>query len=77
MDDFAAHTDRRFDAVDKRFDAVDKRLDRLERRVDSGFDQVNGRIDNLHQTIHRTMLLLGVGMMTTLALGLIGVIVTH
>jgi hypothetical protein len=77
MDDFAKHTDQRFDEVDRRLDGVDKRLDRLERRVENGFERVDGRIDGIHQMIHRTMLQLGVGMITTLALGLIGVIVTH
>jgi tetrahydromethanopterin S-methyltransferase subunit G len=77
MDDFAAHTDRRFDAVDKRLDRLERRVDKGFDQIDGKFDQVNSRIDSLHQTIHRTMLLLGVGMITTLALGLIGVIVTH
>jgi DNA anti-recombination protein RmuC len=84
MDDFAKHTDqrfdavdRRFDAVDQRFDAVDQRIDRLEQRVDNGFERVDRRLDGLHQMIHRTMLQLGIGMIVTLALGLVGVIATH
>ena len=30
LDDFAANTDRRFDAVDRRFDEVDRRLDEVD-----------------------------------------------
>lgn len=77
MDDFAAHTDRRFDAVDRRFDAVDKRLDSLERRMDDGFNRVNSRIDDLHHTIHRTLVQLGAGMIATFAVGFAGIIVTQ
>ena len=61
LDDFAAHTDQRFDAVDKRFDAVDQRFDAvdkrfdavdqrfdvLERRVESGFNRVDTDIREL------------------------------
>lgn len=91
MDDFAAHTDRRFDAVDqrfdavdKRFDAVDKRIDNLERRMEAGFDrvdrrfeQIDGSIKGLHETIHRTMLQLGGGLIVTVAIGFAGIVVTQ
>lgn len=70
MDDFAAHTYRRFDAVDKRFDV-------LERRVEEGFDRVDIRIDEVHHTIHRTMVQLGAGMIVTLVIGFAGIIVTQ
>lgn len=67
LDDFAAHTDKRFDAVDRRFDS-------LERRMDDGFNRLEGRIDELHRLIHRTMLQLGAGLIVTLALGFAGLI---
>jgi hypothetical protein len=70
MDDFAAHTYRRFDAVDRRFDA-------LERRVEEGFNRVDIRIDEVHHTIHRTMVQLGAGMIVTLVIGFAGIIVTQ
>lgn len=80
MDDFAAHTCRRFDAVDKRFDAVDKRFDAvdrrfeaIERRMDDGFNRVNARFDALQ----RTMLQLGGGVIAALVAGFLGVIATQ
>ena len=33
LDDFAAHTDRRFDAVDKRFDRVDQEIRGLREEI--------------------------------------------
>jgi hypothetical protein len=47
LDDFAAHTDRRFDAVDLRFDAVDRRFD----RVDQELREVRAEIGALQRTI--------------------------
>lgn len=76
LDDFAAHTDRRFDAVDKRFDAVDKRFDAvdrrfesLERRMEDGFTEIDARFDALQ----RTLLQLGSGVI----IALIGLIATQ
>ena len=76
LDDFAKHTDRRFDAVDKRFDAVDKRFDAvdkrfesLERRMEGGFREINARFDALQ----RTLLQLGAGVIVAL----IGLIATQ
>jgi hypothetical protein len=77
MDDFAKHTDRRFDAVDQRFEAVDQRLDRLERRVDEGFDRMDRRLDDVYHLVQRTMFQLGVGLIATVGLGLFGAIATH
>ena len=84
MDDFAKHTDQRFDAVDQRFDvvdqrfeAVDKRLDRLERRLDEGFDRMDRRLDAFYHLLQRTMFQLGIGLIATVGLGLFGAIATH
>jgi hypothetical protein len=55
MDDFAAHTYRRFDEVDRRFDRVDAELQR-----------VNDRLDGLHRILMQT----GAGIFVAL-LGLI------
>jgi hypothetical protein len=67
MDDFAKRTDRRFDAIDRRFDG-------LERRMEDGFNRVNDRIDALPQTIRRTLLQLGVGLIATVAIGFAGIV---
>lgn len=66
LDDFAAHTDKRFDAVDRRFDS-------LERRMEDGFKALNGRFDALN----RTLLQIGGGIIATLIAGFFGVIITQ
>jgi hypothetical protein len=74
LDDFAAHTDLRFDAVDKRFDAVDQRFDTLERRMESGFNRVdaelrgiNARFDALQKTMIQTSALVIVALIGLIA----------
>jgi hypothetical protein len=47
LDDFAAHTDRRFDAVDRRFDRVDQEL----REVRTDIGSVRAEIGALQRTI--------------------------
>jgi hypothetical protein len=47
LDDFAKHTDQRFDAVDRRFDAVDRRFD----KVDVELREIRGGIGALNRTI--------------------------
>ena len=79
FDSLEARVDERFDAVDRRFEEVDRRFDDVDRRldgIDRRLDRFENRMDELGYTIHRTMLQLGGGMIVTLALGLIGVIVT-
>ncbi len=86
LDDFAANTDRRFDAVDRRFDAVDKRFDAVDRRfevidrrfeaVDRRFDAVDAELQRLNgrfDDLHRTLLQVGGGVVVAL----IGLIVTQ
>ncbi len=58
LDDFAAHTDKRFDEVDRRFDEVDRRFDRVDtefravrQEMNQRFDRVEGRLDALQRTI--------------------------
>jgi hypothetical protein len=74
LDDFAAHTDRRFDTVDQRFDAVDQRFDTLERRMESGFNRVdaelrgiNARFDALQKTMIQTSALVIVALIGLIA----------
>lgn len=62
LDDFAAHTDRRFDEV--------------ERRMESGFDRVDGDIRELRGEIgalHRTLVHFGLAM-TTAFVGLVAAV---
>jgi hypothetical protein len=62
LDDFAKHTDHRFDEIDRRFDSV-------ERRMEGGFSEINARFDALQ----RTLLQLGGGVL----IALIGLIATQ
>jgi hypothetical protein len=84
LSDFAAHTDKRFDAVDQRFDSLERRMDDGFNRVDADlralrgetnarFERVEERIDDLQ----RTMLQLGGGAIVTIAVGFVGVIATQ
>ncbi len=73
MDDFAAHTYRRFDGVDKRFDAVDTDLRELRSEMNVKFNRVEERIDD----VNRTMLRLGAGALVTFAVGFAGLIATQ
>jgi hypothetical protein len=73
MDDFAAHTYRRFDGVDRRFDSI-------ERRMEDGFKKVNDDIGGLRAEMNarfdglqRTLLQLGGGVIVAL----IGLIATQ
>ena len=72
LDDFAAHTDRRFDAVDRRFDQVDQRFD----RVDQEFREVRAEIGGVRAEIgalQRTIIQVGGG----LIVAVVGVLVTQ
>jgi tetrahydromethanopterin S-methyltransferase subunit G len=51
LDDFAVHTDRRFDSLERRFDSLERRVDSLERRMEDGFERLNSRIDALQRTV--------------------------
>jgi len=87
MDDFAKHTDQRFDAVDKRFDAVDKRFDAVDRRFDKfetdvsrRFDSVEGRLgrlDDRFASLQRTLLVMSGGVIATLIAGIVSLVVTQ
>ncbi len=80
LSDFAAHTDRRFDAVDRRFDAVDRRFDRVDTDVRELRQETNDRFERLESRVddlQRTMLQLGGGTIVTIAVGFVGVIATQ
>ena len=47
MDDFAKHTDQRFDGVDKRLESIDRRFDSVDRRLES----LDGRFASLQRTL--------------------------
>jgi hypothetical protein len=65
LDDFAANTDKRFDAVDRRFDTVDRRFD----KVDEDLREIRTGIGALQRTI------IGVG--GALIAAVMGVIATQ
>lgn len=62
LDDFRDEVNRRFDGVERRFDKVDAELHR-----------VNDRLDG----IHRTLLQIAGGTITTLIAGFAGLIATQ
>jgi len=69
LDDFAAHTDRRFDD--------------LERRMESGFDRVDGDMRELRgelSALHRTIIQFGAAMLAAfvgLVAAVLGLVVTQ
>ena len=84
MDDFVAHTYRRFDEVDNRFEQVDKRFDSIERRMEDGFKKVDQDIGGLRtemnqrfDALNRTLLQIGGGAITALVVGFMGLIATQ
>jgi predicted nucleic acid-binding Zn-ribbon protein len=72
LDDFAAHTDRRFDAVDQRFDAVDRRLDHL----DKDMRELRGEFGALQRAIVHLSIAVSGGFAAMVA-AMIGVIATQ
>jgi hypothetical protein len=69
LDDFAAHTDRRFDEVDRRFDS-------LERRMEAGFAEINVRFDALQRVLVQGVIVLSSSIIAGFA-ALIGLIATQ
>jgi hypothetical protein len=73
MDDFAKHTDQRFDAVDRRFDKfetdVNRRFDSVESRL--------GRLDDRFVALQRTLLMMSGGIIATLIAGIVSVVATQ
>jgi hypothetical protein len=45
LDDFAAHTYRRFDGVDKRFEALERRMEDGFNRVDADLRELRGEMN--------------------------------
>jgi hypothetical protein len=79
LDDFAAHTDRRFDAVDQRFDAVDQRFDAVDRRldhIDKDMRELRGEFGALQRTIVHLSIAVSGGFAAMVA-AMIGVIATQ
>jgi hypothetical protein len=73
MDDFAKHTDQRFDAVDRRFDKfetdVNRRFDSVESRL--------GRLDDRFVALQRTLLVTSGSIIATLIAGIVSLVVTQ
>ena len=62
LDDFAANTDRRFDAVDRRFDKVDDEASARSRvarsaRCSARSSQVGGGVIGGHRRRHRAVVI--------------------
>jgi hypothetical protein len=51
LDDFAAHTDQRFDQVDKRFDQIDKCLDKADIDMRELRTEMNLRFDSMQRSL--------------------------
>lgn len=77
MDDFAAHTYRRFDAVDKRFDEVERRMDGGFKRVDEDIRDLRSDMNQRFDALNRTLLQLGGGVIAALIAGFMGLIATQ
>jgi hypothetical protein len=88
LDDFAAHTGQRFDALERRmkdgFDRVDTEMKEGFARVDAemkeGFARVDADIRDLRTQMaafQRMVLQLGGGMVVTFALGFAGLILAQ
>lgn len=70
LDDFAAHTDRRFDAVDRRFDEVDRRFDEVDRRfdrVESELGRINDRLHGLQRVLLQSHVVMIAGLLGLIA----------
>jgi septal ring factor EnvC (AmiA/AmiB activator) len=72
LDDFAAHTDKRFDAVDRRFDAVDRRFDRVDQEIRGLRGEINGVRTEIG-ALQRTIIQVGGGLIAAV----VGVILTQ
>lgn len=66
LDDFAAHTDKRFDSLERRMEDGFNRVDTELKALDARFDALN-----------RTLLQISGGVIATLIAGFFGVIVTQ
>jgi len=83
LDDFAAHTDRRFDLLERRmeegFDRIDSRFDRIDsrfERVDSRFERIDSRferIDDRLDAVQRTMAHGVIALSTAIVIGFGGI----
>jgi hypothetical protein len=51
LDDFAAHTDRRFDTLERRFDRVDTDFRELRGEMNARFERVDAGLDSIQRTM--------------------------
>jgi hypothetical protein len=77
MDDLNGKVDDLGRRMDNGFNRVDADLRALREETSQRFERVDGRIDDLHEAIHRTMLQLGAGVIVTLVVGFAGIIATQ
>ncbi|HXV05102.1 MAG TPA: hypothetical protein VFP23_04290 [Solirubrobacterales bacterium] len=55
LDDFAAHTDKRFDEVGRRFDTLERRVDDRFDRVDTDIKELRSEMNARFDSIQRAM----------------------
>jgi len=67
LDDFAAHTDRRFDQVDRRFDQVDREIHELRSEMNARFETMETRFDGLQRTMFQSSVLVVVALIGLIA----------
>jgi hypothetical protein len=67
MDDFAAHVDKRFDAVDQRFEAVDQRFDRVEAELHALRAETKGGFDATHRLMLQSSIAIVVALIGLIA----------
>jgi hypothetical protein len=77
MDDFAAHTYRRFDAVDRRFDSIERRMEDGFKKVDEDIGGLRTEMNQRFDALNRTLLQIGGGAITALIVGFMGLIATQ
>lgn len=77
MDDFAAHTYRRFDAVDQRFDSIERRMEDGFKKVDNDIGGLRTEMNQRFDALNRTLLQIGGGAIAALIAGFMGLIATQ
>lgn len=77
MDDFAALTYRRFDAVDQRFDSIERRMEDGFKKVDKDIGGLRTEMNQRFDGLNRTLLQIGGGAIAALIAGFMGLIATQ
>ena len=76
LDDFAAHTDRRFDTLEHRIDRVDTDIRELRGEMNARFERVDARLDSIQRTMVHAAVALSAAYIAGFA-ALIGLVATQ